>query len=72
MPAFNQPNQTYTVNLNTNPYNATVSSVNFNGGLSLSFDGFGTPQQGGSMVVSVADRQHTISVDPTSGRVTIQ
>jgi prepilin-type N-terminal cleavage/methylation domain-containing protein len=72
MPDPNQPSQTYTVNLASSPYNATLGSVNFSGGTALSFDGYGTPLQGGTLVLSVADRQHTLSVDASSGKVSIQ
>ena len=72
MPDLNQPAQTYTVSLAASPYSATLSAVSFGNGSSLTFNGFGMPQQGGSLRLGVADRQHTLTVDPSSGRVTIQ
>ncbi len=72
MPDPDHANATYAVNLAGPPYRAAITSVNFGGTSQLSFDGFGTPMQGGAIVVTVGDRSHTITVDPVTGNATIQ
>ena len=68
----NKPSQTYTVDLTASPYTAALSNINFGGTTSLTFDGYGVPKQSGSLLVSVAGWSRTVSVDGTSGKVSIQ
>ena len=72
MPAFDQPTTTYTVNLASDPYDVTLASANFGGSSQIIFNGYGTPIQGGTVVVTLGTLQHTITVDATSGRAVIQ
>jgi Tfp pilus assembly protein FimT len=64
---------TYTTNLSADPYRATITSATFGGaGTQLTFDGYGRPAQGGNVVITVGSRQRTITVDPSSGKTSIQ
>jgi type IV fimbrial biogenesis protein FimT len=59
---------TYTVNLAADPYDSTLVSANFNSTAQLTYDRFGQPVSGGSIVVEVGSYQKTITVDPNSGK----
>jgi prepilin-type N-terminal cleavage/methylation domain-containing protein len=69
------PSATYKVNLNAEPYRATIVSVAFGttGNTSVvTFNGYGMPSAGGSVVVAVGGSRRTITIDATSGEVTAQ
>jgi type IV fimbrial biogenesis protein FimT len=72
LPGFDAPATTYTVNLGGGPYRVTLVSATFGAGSQVVFDGYGTPNQGGTIVVSLGIEQHTITVDGTSGMAVIQ
>ena len=72
MPNPDQSTGIYTVTLAAPPYQAVLTSANFGGTSQIAFDGYGTPTAGGTVVVTVGNRNHTITVDATSGRATIQ
>ena len=61
----------YTVRLDRAPYQAELVSANFNGGGTLTFDGYGVPTSGGNVVVASGSRVRTVTIDST-GEVTIQ
>jgi Tfp pilus assembly protein FimT len=60
------------VSLASPPYRVTVTSASFAGAAQVTFDGYGTPSQGGSVVLTAGSLTRTVSVDATSGKVTIQ
>lgn len=62
----------YTVKLSAEPYSAVLVVVDFGGDAEIVFDGYGVPDSGGSVVVQVGAHQRTISVDPDTGRVSVQ
>jgi prepilin-type N-terminal cleavage/methylation domain-containing protein len=62
----------YTVSLAASPYNATLVSASFNSTTQVTFDRFGQPDNGGTVVVQVGTVQKTITVDGNSGKVTVQ
>jgi len=78
MPALNGASGWYTVNLAADPYHVTLSSATFGNGATpangaqLTFDGYGSPATGGSVVISNARSQRTISVDGSSGSISVQ
>jgi type II secretory pathway pseudopilin PulG len=61
----------YQVTLTDDPYEAKIVSVDFDGGGEILFDGWGMPNTGGIVVVSVGSEQRTITVDGATGQVTI-
>lgn len=64
---------TYTVNLTAPPYKAKIVSVAFkDSGPSVIFNGWGLPDSGGTVVVSVGSEQRTITLDATTGYTSIQ
>jgi prepilin-type N-terminal cleavage/methylation domain-containing protein len=62
----------YTVSLASSPYNATLVSANFNSTTQVTFNRFGQPDNGGTVVVQVGAYQKTITVDGNTGKVTVQ
>jgi len=67
-----RPAQTYTVNLAGAPYQVTLTSASFGAAAQITFDGYGTPTQAGTVVITLGSQRHTITVDGTSGRSVIQ
>ncbi len=64
--------QSYTVDLTADPYHARVSSAQFGNTTSITFNGYGVPTQGGSVVVASGGSQRTVTVEATTGQITIQ
>jgi prepilin-type N-terminal cleavage/methylation domain-containing protein len=62
----------YTVVLSAEPFNADLTSANFNGSSQVVFSGWGLPTNGGTVVVSTGSQQRTIVVDGATGRVSLQ
>ena len=56
------PANPYVVNLSKPPYDAAIVSVDFGGDTALVFDGYGTPDSGGSIVIEVGRYQQTITL----------
>lgn len=62
----------YTISLAADPYKATLVSANFNTTAQVTFDRFGQPDNGGTVVVQCGSLQKTITVDANTGKVTVQ
>ena len=62
----------YTVNLAADPYRVACTTTGLGNNNLLSFDGYGTPTSGGTLVISAGGRQRTITIDPTSGSASVQ
>jgi Tfp pilus assembly protein FimT len=60
-----------TVNLALPPFQAQIVSATFGAGTTLTFNQYGTPNFGGTVVVQSSSYQKTISVDSATGKVTI-
>ncbi len=57
-------NLTYTVNLADTSYQCTFNSVNLGGDASLVYDGYGTPDSGGTIVVRSGSYTKTVTHRP--------
>jgi prepilin-type N-terminal cleavage/methylation domain-containing protein len=62
----------YTVLLAAEPYRVDLVSASFNESSQVSFNGWGLPAAGGTVVLSAYTQQKTISVDGETGQVSIQ
>jgi prepilin-type N-terminal cleavage/methylation domain-containing protein len=63
----------YAVALNSDPYVATIASVSLaNATSSISFNGCGLPSTGGTVVLQCGDAQKTLTIDSTTGAVSVQ
>ncbi len=62
----------YSVDLQAAPYESQFSSVTFDAGSTLTFNGWGVPDANGVIVVVVGSEARTITLSQPSGKVTIQ
>ena len=62
----------YAVALSAEPYAATIVSAAFNATTSLSFDRYGQPASGGSVVVRSGGFTKTVVVDAVTGLASVQ
>ncbi len=73
--ALNGETGGYKVSLTKAPYEATAIRVKFAAvppPTKLTYNGFGTPNAGASIVITAGGQSKTISVDPNTGRATIR
>jgi prepilin-type N-terminal cleavage/methylation domain-containing protein len=61
----------YAVDLKKSPYSLDSATANFSNTLVLTFDGYGTPTSGGTVVLVAKSHQCTVSVNSVTGVVTI-
>ena len=59
------------MNLSQEPFSATIVSASFTGSNTLTFDRYGGPSAGGTVVVAAGGYQKNIQVDSATGDVTI-
>jgi prepilin-type N-terminal cleavage/methylation domain-containing protein len=59
------------VSLKTSPYNLTQLAANFGGGTSVIFDGYGMPNNGGTVTVTSGTLSQTVTLNATTGNITI-
>jgi prepilin-type N-terminal cleavage/methylation domain-containing protein len=62
----------YQVNLAADPYLATILSADFGGDGQVSFDGYGRPDDAGTVVVRNSAAQWQVTVQAESGAVSVQ
>ena len=65
--SIDHPGQTYTVELFKEPYTAAIASATFGSDAIVKFDGFGVPDTGGTVVITVGNLQQTVALDGTTG-----
>lgn len=63
---------TYQVNLANKPYEAVLVIANFGGDQTVKFNGFGVPDSGGTIEVSIGSVQKTLLLNPTTGDTELQ
>lgn len=66
-----RPSQPYVVYLNREPYHVIVDRVDLDGDTALTFNGFGMPSAGGSIVILGGGHKLTINVDLNTGKATV-
>jgi prepilin-type N-terminal cleavage/methylation domain-containing protein len=69
--SLNDPTQVYAVNLRQSPYSLDSATANFASTQVITFDGYGAPSSGGTVVLSAKTHQCTITVNGTTGTTTI-
>ena len=63
----------YTVKLGDAPYQATLQSVDFGGGaVQVTFDGYGNPSSGGTLVIQAGEFVRTILLNANTGKAALQ
>jgi prepilin-type N-terminal cleavage/methylation domain-containing protein len=63
---------TYTVGLGEQPYAANLVSADFAGDAQITFNGWGLPDSGGTVVLISGTEQRTVTVNAETGMATIQ
>ena len=66
------PSTVYKVSLSKTGHPAKLVACDFGGDCFVTFDMYGKPQNAGSVVVQSGNRQKTVRVNGTTGRVTIE
>jgi type II secretory pathway pseudopilin PulG len=59
------------VRIDQAPYQATIASASFGAGATLSFDRYGTPSSGGTVVVQASGYSKTVTVNADTGKATV-
>lgn len=62
----------YSVQLSGKTYGANITSANFGGDQEVVFNGWGIPDSGGTVVLTVGSEQRTVTVDAETGKAQIQ
>lgn len=70
--SLDRASQAYSVSLTKEPYAVTLDSVNFGGKTQATFNGYGAPEAGGTVVVRLGGQIKTVKLNGTSGKVTIE
>jgi Tfp pilus assembly protein FimT len=66
------PGVAYSVNLADTTYKSAIASLNLNGATTLSFNGYGIPSIGGTIVVQSGKNTRTVTIDATGGLIAWQ
>jgi Tfp pilus assembly protein FimT len=69
--SLDNANVNYAVDLSASPYFMDTVVANFSSAVVVSFDGYGKPSSGGSIVLTAKNHQCTVWVDATAGTVAI-
>lgn len=69
--SFDRPGAVYSVDLAKEPYYLDVLAATFGGYTEVTFDGYGVPSSGGTIVVQAKNCRCTVTLDRTTGQVTI-
>jgi prepilin-type N-terminal cleavage/methylation domain-containing protein len=72
MPGLDHASADYVVHLSDTSYATTLVSADLGGDANVVFNGYGVPDSGGTAVIRSGEYSRTISLDATSGKVTIQ
>lgn len=68
--SLDNASQLYAVDLTEPPFSLDSAVANFSNNAFVTFDGYGTPTSGGTIVLTVKSHSATITLDGTSGNVT--
>ena len=69
--SLDKPGAIYSVDLTKQPYSLDSATANFSNLSTVSFDGYGTPTSGGTVVVTAKAHSCTVTLNGTTGDVTI-
>lgn len=72
VPSLDRSPGDYTVDLMAEPYRASLVSASFNTTSQVVFNGWGLPDNAGSVIVAVGTQQRTVTVDVQTGHISIQ
>ncbi|HET6249157.1 MAG TPA: GspH/FimT family pseudopilin [Tepidisphaeraceae bacterium] len=61
----------YQLSLAAHPYDSTLISVNFNGTSQVTFDAYGSADNGGKITLACGGIQTTVTLEATNGKATV-
>jgi prepilin-type N-terminal cleavage/methylation domain-containing protein len=64
--------ETYVVSVFAEPYLATIVAADLGGDDTIIFDGYGTPDTGGTITVQAGAHQEIVQVDAATGKAEVQ
>ncbi len=70
--ALDPQHSQYRTTLSDSPYHVDLVSSLFNGDSEIVFNGWGIPDSGGTLVLSIGTEARTVVVDAETGKATIQ
>src|SRR4051812_30753629 len=68
---LDKPGAVYSVDLTKQPYSLGSATANFSNLTTVSFDGYGTPSSGGTVILTAKAHSCVVTLNGTSGDVTI-
>ena len=71
VPDQDRPGVEYAVSLSNEPYRAEIISADFGGDGLVVFDGYGTPDSGGTVIVQWGSIQKTVVLDADTGKANV-
>ena len=71
VPHLDRSGATYTVDLAGPPYELDAVTVDFGGPVTVSFDGYGSANADGTIVLELGGCSRTVALDSDSGQITI-
>lgn len=69
--SLDKPGAIYSVDLKKEPYSLDSATPSFSNAAAVSFDGYGTPSSGGTVVLVAKSHTCTVTLNGTTGDVTI-
>lgn len=69
--SLDKPGTIYSVDLTKQPYSLDSATANFSNVATVSFDGYGSPTSGGTVVLVAKSHSCTVTLNGTTGDVTI-
>lgn len=70
--SLNGNSASYSVALSERPYHVGLTSVDFRGDTEITYNGWGLPDNGGTVILAIGTEQRTITVDSETGRAEVQ
>jgi type II secretory pathway pseudopilin PulG len=70
--SVDRPAETYRIELAREPYCAAIDAVDFGGDGDVVFDGFGTPDSGGTIVLRCGTSTRTIKLEAATGVAVVE
>jgi prepilin-type N-terminal cleavage/methylation domain-containing protein len=67
---LDRPGSEYAVDLSEEPYLTGIVSADFGGNLHVIFDGYGLPDNGGTVVLRIGSEVRTVTLDAETGEAT--
>lgn len=68
---LDDPNASYAVDLSASPYEITTLTANFSGDETVTFNGYGVPTSGGTVVLTCNGHSSTVTLNAATGEVTV-